>query len=290
MPDTHQVDAGAAIGCNLSGHPDVLYLDLGNHRLKWSYMRGTVNGGCMAHRGGDWVSCLKSFILRPLRARINLSPGHRFYASFQAALAETHRCDLDGIEPQPTLRWDGGSLSLAYAKPQSLGADRWCALIACAHHFASDNVVLIDAGSAVSVDFLGHPGRHLGGYIIPSAPRMAQASAALIGTPMPGEGIDGLGPRLAPGRASAECVHRGSGLAVYGFAREICNNAAELFAEAGCKAERPRVVLTGGDGEALASALAEAKARHYKDLVIEGLRLLDRISPPSGLGPHERLP
>ena len=54
----------------------------------------------------------------------------------------------------------------AYRDPGRLGVDRWMALIA-ASEMASGNVIVIDAGSAITVDLLRADGQHLGGAILP---------------------------------------------------------------------------------------------------------------------------
>ena len=57
-------------------------------------------------------------------------------------------------------------MSNAYRQAEKLGADRWMALLAAAELTGGDQVV-IDAGSAITVDLLRADGRHLGGAILP---------------------------------------------------------------------------------------------------------------------------
>ena len=54
----------------------------------------------------------------------------------------------------------------AYRDPGRLGADRWMALIAAAE-MVSGNAIVLDAGSAITVDLLRADGQHLGGAILP---------------------------------------------------------------------------------------------------------------------------
>jgi len=53
-----------------------------------------------------------------------------------------------------------------YTHPDRLGVDRWLALIAAAQICDGDCIV-IDAGSAITLDLLRGDGRHLGGAILP---------------------------------------------------------------------------------------------------------------------------
>ena len=54
----------------------------------------------------------------------------------------------------------------AYEKPQQLGVDRWLTLLAAAQLYPNKNVLIIDAGTATTVDLLAASGQHLGGWIL----------------------------------------------------------------------------------------------------------------------------
>ena len=53
-----------------------------------------------------------------------------------------------------------------YAEPARLGSDRWMALLG-ASAISETDCMVIDAGSAITVDLLRAEGRHLGGAILP---------------------------------------------------------------------------------------------------------------------------
>jgi type III pantothenate kinase len=54
----------------------------------------------------------------------------------------------------------------AYAKPASLGVDRWLSLLGTAGLVRQD-AIIVDAGSAITIDLLRADGQHLGGAILP---------------------------------------------------------------------------------------------------------------------------
>ena len=54
----------------------------------------------------------------------------------------------------------------AYQAPGDLGADRWLGLLA-ARHLVAQDVIIVDAGSAITVDLMNSKGQHLGGAILP---------------------------------------------------------------------------------------------------------------------------
>lgn len=59
----------------------------------------------------------------------------------------------------------------AYAKPQDLGVDRWLAMLG-AYDEQPKAAVIIDAGTAITVDWLDENGQHLGGWIAPGVALM----------------------------------------------------------------------------------------------------------------------
>jgi len=60
----------------------------------------------------------------------------------------------------------GGGVISGYRQPPRLGVDRWLALIGAAGLVDGDCIV-IDAGSAITLDLLRGDGQHLGGAIFP---------------------------------------------------------------------------------------------------------------------------
>ena len=55
----------------------------------------------------------------------------------------------------------------AYQNPAQMGVDRWVALIACADLFPKENCIVVDCGTAITVDTLLANGTHKGGVIFP---------------------------------------------------------------------------------------------------------------------------
>lgn len=59
----------------------------------------------------------------------------------------------------------------AYAEPTTLGVDRWLAMLG-AYNEQGKATVIIDAGTAITVDWVTAEGRHLGGWIAPGVDLM----------------------------------------------------------------------------------------------------------------------
>lgn len=57
-------------------------------------------------------------------------------------------------------------LTSAYQEPTSLGIDRWLALLGAINLYPKQNILIIDAGTATTVDLVDATGQHQGGWIL----------------------------------------------------------------------------------------------------------------------------
>jgi len=60
-----------------------------------------------------------------------------------------------------------GSLTIAYKEPLDLGSDRFLAMLGALRHFPDRNMLIIDVGSALTIDIVNENGEHQGGLIMP---------------------------------------------------------------------------------------------------------------------------
>jgi type III pantothenate kinase len=61
-----------------------------------------------------------------------------------------------------------------YQDPQKLGADRWAAVIG-ARALSNTNTLIVNAGTATTIDLLGANGVHYGGWILPGLSLMQES-------------------------------------------------------------------------------------------------------------------
>ena len=54
----------------------------------------------------------------------------------------------------------------AYDQPEQLGVDRWLTLLGSAQIYPNKSVLIIDAGTATTIDLLSPSGQHIGGWIL----------------------------------------------------------------------------------------------------------------------------
>jgi type III pantothenate kinase len=155
-------------------------------------------------------------------------------------------------------------LRLDYATPETLGADRWVgALAAWREH---GRAVVLDCGSATTVNLVDAGGTFRGGAIAPGLRAFAAGLAAA--TPaLPAPDLDAV-PAM-PARSTQAAVDSG---VLLGW----CGLVERLAAEAIAASDGPAtLVLTGGNAGRLLRA-TRLRPVHVPDLVHRGLRLLAR--------------
>lgn len=232
----------------------ILVLDLGNSRVKW----GRWADGRWHAKGRLPLERLErlSEVLAehpPERIGISCVAAERYRRRLEALLA-----DWPGAPfwLHAEARW--GGLDNRYANPQQLGVDRYAMLLACLHLGLAPCVV-VGVGTAVTVDALQAPGAFLGGMILPGV----QLMRASLQTGTAGVGEVHGQVREFPG-STADAVETGIWSALAGAVEAM---RARLSALSGVPVG---VVLSGGDGNALAKHVAEP-SRVIDDLVLEGI-------------------
>jgi type III pantothenate kinase len=158
-----------------------------------------------------------------------------------------------------------GDLVNSYTDPGRMGVDRWLAMLG-ARKRSQQRVCVVDAGSALTIDFIAASGQHEGGYILPGPALMERALLLDTDRVRFEEDVDYA---LTPGCSTAEAVRHGIALAQVGAVRVAVEEAQNT---PGC-GEAPVVYFCGGGAEALA-ALFGGNNIHAPDLVFEGLQLM----------------
>lgn len=237
-----------------------LVIDAGNTRLKWQVLSGervTASGACLMERQELAES------LAPILARVRA-------IAITTVIAEDRRDELSSALTEltglvPRFHWSEaarGGLRNSYAAPERMGADRWHGMYGAWLRLAG-SFVLVDAGSAVTVDYVTAQGVHRGGYILPGKAMMLRGLRQDVARV--GFDADEL-HSVAPGRATSECVHHGLWWMWQAMVQRLEREALERNVD--------QIVVTGGDAtDLLALGLT---AIHLPDLVLEGVAAIDR--------------
>lgn len=132
---------------------------------------------------------------------------------------------------------------LAYHRPEQFGIDRYLDLLA-ARALYGWPLIIVDAGTAVTIDALDAQGDHAGGVILPGLDLMRRSLGQ--GTDRIAENADA--PQRLFGESTAECV---SGGIWFGLRSAIQGIVDEMRTTIGAVP----VVLTGGDAAMVANGL-----------------------------------
>jgi len=155
-------------------------------------------------------------------------------------------------------------VTLDVEEPQTVGADRIVNTVAASRLYDSDTIV-VDFGTATTLDCITKDGRFLGGII---APGVRTASENLIRRAAKLSATDFAAPERAIGRRTEECLRAGI---VFGTADAVDGMVRRLKAE-WPTGELPRVVATGGLAPLVAKYSSEIEEVH-PDLTLRGLMM-----------------
>jgi type III pantothenate kinase len=248
-----------------------LVVDVGNTRIKWGLCSacGIRATAALPPDAPDaWHEQLQ---------RWNLT------GSLVWAVTGVHPGRQDGLLRWLQARGDTGHmldaehlpLRVLVEHPRKVGIDRLLdAVAANSRRRPGAPAVVIDAGSAVTVDWLDEAGAFRGGAIFPGLRLMARAlheHTALLPLVEVPQGIPPL-----PGTATAPAITAGIFWAVVGGIQAL---TAQLGAGS---AGHPDVFLTGGDAALLHQALPATLL--WPDMTLEGIRLAALALRPSPLG------
>lgn len=238
----------------------ILDVDIGNTRLKWRLASAeqVVRRGSFVHRSGNWseLEALTAYI--PTRVRVANVGGSVLGEQLESIVS----CCF-GLTPEFAVSSDRvGVVQSGYVNPRLLGVDRWLAILAAWNCLASECLV-VDAGSALTVDLVDSQGVHQGGYIVPGWQMMLDA---LYG------GTSGVRAetvklnQLGYGSTTDEAVQHGVIKMMLSLIREEARSGRE------CGGDGAVIVLTGGDAEMLRAFLPESTVC-APELVLDGLAL-----------------
>lgn len=237
----------------MSGAGDLL-LDWGNSRLKWA-----LSGA------GKLQSMNQCVVSQPLdqcfqRLWGDLAPPDRV-----VCVNVTGSRNIRALEQFVQSQWErplkqvhteagNGRLINGYHQPGQLGADRWVAMLGAAAR-CQGAFMVIDAGTALTVDVVAADGRHLGGWILPGRALMNQALS---------QHTENLDPQLidsapALGHDTAACIAGGISAAQLGALELIQRSLPDDCSRFVC----------GGDSRWVCQYLEESD--NQPDLVLQGL-------------------
>lgn len=257
-----------------------LLIDVGNTRIKWLLLEDhfdlLLSSQCKTQSGSftefeHYIKTINTTQIRVLLAAVNQTE------VLMKLLAQSGFCDLFIAESKA----QQAGLKNSYSQPERMGVDRWLAMIAAYSVLPAESkepdgyslenelpaksgsgVIVVDAGSALTIDVVSDQGVHLGGYIVPGilmAQRaLFQNTERVIQYKKENSLTSSETKMNKLGNNTLQCVEYG-----------VINQLAALVQTVVNEHSDYELVITGGDSEILAKFFPAVRVE--RDLVLKGL-------------------
>ncbi len=244
----------------------ILAIDAGNSRVKWGW-----------HDGKGWASVATVSLVEFAAASDHVNP-------FSITHADPERIIISNVAGEGAhhllVNWTSifdaepiwlraeakrSGVSNHYERPEQLGPDRWAALIA-ARALHNGPCLVVNSGTATTVDMLTAEGVFRGGAILPGVELMRFVLHEHTGRLPIQEGAYRDAPRNTMDAIETGCRHAQAGAVerMYRVFRELELN--------------PLCIVAGGAGRVLMEQLSMPR-RYIENLVLEGLAHIALTEP-----------
>jgi type III pantothenate kinase len=243
-----------------------LLVDLGNSRLKWAQSAPNIwNTGAAAHARQRIESVLDAAWGRLVRPEQIVMSSVAMPEAHDALLAWCQRhWSLAPVVIQAQAEQLG--VRHCYAQPETLGADRWAALIAV-RGLTKASVCIVDCGTALTVDALATNGEFRGGAIFPGLQLLRASLLCGTGGIYAAEGESDS----AFGCSTPDAVAAGTLQGLIGAVTRLLEEQMRVLGAS------TQVFVTGGDALLLLPHL-KIPVKEIPDLVLRGLaRIADTL-------------
>ena len=238
--------------------PDIV-VDIGNSRIKWGRCDGgrVVRVSTLGDDSAEWDGEIGTDSGRLKWAIASVHPDRRDrFRQWIESRGDAVR-SLDDFRQIP--------ISNSIRQPGSVGLDRLCACLAARELFGPGPLLVVQAGTAVVINYVSTAGEFLGGLILPGFHLMAKSLAAgTAGLPQ----VDFDEPMTGyPGQSTAEAIRNGITLSI----SSVISSSRHLY-QRDYGTGKLKVVLTGGDSDLLAN-LIRPPLELAPALTLEGIRI-----------------
>lgn len=235
----------------------ILELDVGNSRIKWRLLAADnlavlSSGHVPGFEQLVQVSELETTILMARMCSVRSGDVNKQLEEWVSASYGVHLL-------QAKVSQSCGGVTNQYADVSRLGIDRWLAMLA-AYRRAGGACMIIDSGTAFTLDVVDSHGLHLGGYIIPGLKLMRSSLESNTAIKLD-EDYSAYSAEL--GHSTDEAVFNGTVTALLATVRQ---QNESLGAAAGAK-----TYFAGGDASLLHSLAGLERSEIVTSLVLDGL-------------------
>lgn len=235
----------------------ILCLDIGNTRYKASYYQGNE---LLWHKTTYTPQEITDLFLRDMPDRVMVSDVRGNADWIGEYFTNTQVMYVNSAMPLP--------ITIAYATPETLGADRLAAAAGAAALYPNTSCLIFDCGTCMTIDFIDSKATYHGGAISPGLEMRLMAMHEFTGK-LPA--VEMALPESFVGNNTKACMRSG---AFFGMLDEITGAIQRYEQQYG----HIQAIITGGD--------AAMFAKHIKNnifappnLVTEGLKHIAQHVP-----------
>ena len=240
----------------------MLLIDVGNSAIKAQYWRrNRLESSCRIRTGDNWRSFFELFLS-------GIDAEHCYYAGVPGTSIkhELWQSLEEKFEPQKIKQMfpmpSAGHVVNGYSNPRGIGVDRWLAVLGAASLTDKDAIV-VDAGSAITLDLLKADGRHLGGAILPGFNTSLGRFKKMLA--MADFNHPDIGDTESPGLTTERCIHIDHDLKDTSYLDRLIDRWFKLLNEDAV------LILAGGDAGRIYRQ-STRQALLVPDLVFTGMR------------------
>jgi type III pantothenate kinase len=149
-----------------------------------------------------------------------------------------------------------------YHIPERLGVDRWLSLIGGSFVYPNKGLVIVDAGTATTLDVLDKDGNHQGGWILSGIDIMLDQigkNTSKVKYSINDE------PSTLFGQSTSDCVNNAAWAATVGMINLGISKASNEYSIDCC-------ILLGGNAQKLSSLITFPNVIVNEELIFEGLK------------------
>jgi type III pantothenate kinase len=242
-----------------------LLIDAGNSRIKWAKCvdMHLLEDGAILHQENA-LPLLQKFLTQHRPQRIILV--HVLGSDFEYGIkqyAKVHSIPLLIVHSHS----DAYGIHTHYLQPQRLGADRFVAMAAAYQVTQQHACIVIDCGTAVTVDAVNPLGEHIGGMIYPG---LQLCKESLTQKAKNLKKLDSTTEKMLDPCAKETLSAINSGCH-YGLSAAIDGMCQKMEQKMTCDITK---ILCGGDSTVIYNLLPQRNYKLTPDLVIQGLKLI----------------
>jgi len=243
----------------------ILDLDIGNSRIKWRLLESPDSGVLSKGLTSNLAELKARFVNQHSITKVRVSSvrDREFLAQLTDWVQQKWKL---GTEVAIVARSCHG-LKVAYEDMTSLGVDRWLAMLA-AYGDAQSACMVVDCGTALTIDSIDPAGQHLGGIIVPGLRLLPKALTDYTGIRLTESDPD---YSLTLGKATDEAVYNGAlALLIALIEKTITQESASRS-----DSSEYTVFFTGGDADLIFQFLSPLAVRTkvIPGLVFDGLSI-----------------